>query len=98
MAKAKTSFKFSDSVLNNLAFLAFLGLLATIYIANAHYADRNVRQIQVLNKEVREMRWHYMSLQSENMFNSLRSEVESRVKDDGLRLSRGKPMKVVIAD
>ncbi len=97
MAK-KANFKFSDSVLNNLAFLAFLGLLATIYIANAHYADRNVRQIQVLNKEVREMRWHYMSLQSENMFNSLRSEVESRVKDDGLRLSRGKPMKVVIAD
>ena len=85
-------------MLNNLAFIAFLGFLATIYIANTHYADRNIRNIQVLNKEVREMRWHYMSLQSENMFNSLRSEVESRVKDEGLRLSRGKLMKVAISD
>lgn len=75
----------SDVILKNLPFIAFLGALATIYIANAHYAERNVRKIQALQKEIKELRWRYMSLESDNMFNAKRSEIMKNVRKDGFQ-------------
>ncbi|WP_020567842.1 FtsL-like putative cell division protein [Neolewinella persica] len=86
----------SAFILENLGFLVFLGGLALLYIANAHYAEYNVRRIQVLEDEIKEQRWLYMSLQSENMYNGLRSEVVEDVRDNGLRMHRGKPKKLAV--
>ena len=86
----------SEWILKNLLFVLFLGFLATIYIANTHYAERNVREIQILQKEIKELRWNYMSLQSENMFNSKRSEVAKSMKEEGIRPQRTKPKKIVV--
>lgn len=91
MQFADFEFMTSDFILRNLAFLLFLGFLATIYIANAHYAERNVRRIQLMQKELKEYRWYYMSLEAENMFNSRRSEVLTRVREQGLRPFEGEP-------
>jgi hypothetical protein len=92
------SFQLSGFILTNLGYFLFLGFLAILYIGNAHLAERNIRQIQEKQREIREMRWSFMSLQSENMFNSLRSEVVDRAKDDGLQLYRGEPIKIVVRD
>lgn len=81
----------SELILKHLPFILFLGLLATFYIANAHYAERNVRLIQEMQKDLKELRWFYMSLQSENMYNSMQSEVAEKVRDDGLRQNRKDP-------
>jgi hypothetical protein len=86
----------SRFILENLGFLVFLGGLALLYIANAHYAEYNVRRIQVLEDEIKEKRWLYMSLQSDNMYNGLRSEVVEDVRENGLRMHRGKPKKLVV--
>lgn len=83
-------------VLSNISYLAFLGGLALLYIGNAHFAEYNVRRIQTLERDIREQRWLYMSLQSENMYRGLRSEVIEQVRDNGLRLHRGKPKKIVV--
>jgi len=88
----------SKLVMNNLAFVFFLGFLAMVYIANAHLAERNVRNIQTMRKELKEMRWYYMSLQSENMYNAKRSEVARRVKDAGLRIQRQAPKRIIIKE
>lgn len=90
------SFVTSEWVLKNVPFVLFLGFLATIYIANAHYAERNVRKIQIIQKDLKEMRWNYMSLQSENMYKSKRSEVIESVKPDGLRPIYSKPKKIIV--
>ncbi|MEZ4984791.1 MAG: FtsL-like putative cell division protein [Saprospiraceae bacterium] len=90
------SFQLSGFILKNLGFFLFLGFLAILYIGNAHLAERNVRRVQELQREIRELRWSYKSLQSENMYNSLRSEVADRVADNGLRLHRGEPIKIVV--
>ena len=94
-----TDFNFltSEVILKNLPFIAFLGFLAMVYIANARFAERNVRQIQVLKKELKEMRWLYMSLQAENMYNSMQSEVAESVKELGLGENRKKP-KIIKVD
>ena len=86
----------AELILRNLVFIAFLGFLAVIYIANSHLAERNVRTIQMLEKDIKELRWYYMSLESENMYNSLRSEIADKVKGDGLRLQRGKRKKIIV--
>ena len=86
----------SDLILNNLIFVLFLGFLAIIYIANAHYAERNVREIQLMQKEIKEMRWYYMSLQAENMYKSKHSEMRESVKDLGLKPQNGRPKRIVV--
>lgn len=97
-AKRSTGMGFNPSgfILENLGFLAFLGVLALLYIGNAHYAEYNVRRIQTLENDIKEKRWLYMSLQSENMYNGLRSEVVEDVRDNGLRMHRGKPKKLLV--
>ena len=86
----------SDLILNNLIFVLFLGFLAIIYIANAHYAERNVREIQLMQKEIKEMRWYYMSLQAENMYKSKHSEMRESVKELGLKPQTGRPKRIVV--
>ena len=92
--KRATAISVPALILDNLGFLSFLGVLALLYIGNAHYAEYNVRRIQELEGDIKEKRWLYMSLQSENMYNGLRSEVVDQVRPAGLRLHRGKPKKI----
>lgn len=86
----------SDIVLKNLVFVMFLGFLAFVYIASAHLAERNVRAIQTLQKELKELRWYYRSLEAENMYNSQQSKVAERVRADGLYPQRGQLKKIVV--
>lgn len=86
----------SDFILKNLPFVLFLGFLAVIYIANVHFAQRNVRQIQLLKRELKDLRWEYMSLESDNMVNSKRSEVARDVKDQGLYVNKKRPKVIVL--
>jgi hypothetical protein len=80
----------------NLFFVLFIGFILVLYIANAHLAERNVREIQLLRNELKEMRWYYMSLQAENMYNAKRSEVAERVKDTGLRVHTDKMNRIQV--
>lgn len=90
---AKNSFQGASSlssasaklVLGNFPFVLFLGFLATIYIANSHYAEGQVRDIQTLKREVRELERKYNSLQAELMSESRHSRVARRVKELGLK-------------
>jgi len=67
-------------VLKNLPFIYFAGVLALIYIANAHSAEKKVREIHRLREEVKELRWHYMSFKSEFLFSSSPTQLVNDVK------------------
>lgn len=106
MAKKKKSFKERTAfgsisakwVLSNLPFVLFLGLLTTVYIANRHYSEKNVREIQALQDEVERLRWYYLSLKSEYMFESKQSEVSKKVAGKGLSNSGDHPVKILIEE
>jgi len=83
-------------ILKNFPFVLFLGFLATIYIANAHYSEKKIRQIQKLQTELKDMRWSYMSLKSEAMYKSKQSEVTKSVESLNLKISGKKPKKIVV--
>jgi len=76
-------------VLKNLPFVLFLSFLTVVYIANAHYAEKQVRRIQTLQKEVKELKRQYNSLKSEIMFESRLSEIGGAVDGLGLHKSMG---------
>lgn len=88
----------SDLILKNLSFVLFLGFLAVIYIANSRFSEKNVRQIQHLQRELRELRWQYMTLESENMYNSRQSELAEQLKDDNFEAFGTQPKRIVVQD
>lgn len=106
MAKQKLSignfFEFGNMsaslVLKNLPFVLFLVFLTVVYIANAHFAEKQVRQIQSLQKEVKELKRQYNSLKSEIMFESRLAEIEEEVKGIGLQKQAGRVKKILVED
>lgn len=81
-------------VYKNLPFVYFLAFLGIIYIWNVHYAERNIRQIQSLKKELKESRWKYMSIKSEVMFLSMPSQIEKGVAGAGIGFDEEKPKRI----
>lgn len=83
-------------LVGNLPFIVFLAFLAAIYIANTHYAEKKVREIQTLQKDLKQERWRYMSLKSQLMYESKQIKVATRAKELGLRELEEHPKKIVI--
>ncbi len=86
----------SNLILKNLPFVLFLGFLTMIYIANVHYAERNVREIERLQNQIKELRWEYMSIKSELMFNTKQTEVSKKVRDLDISRLNNKPKKIIV--
>ncbi|ACU05526.1 MULTISPECIES: FtsL-like putative cell division protein [Pedobacter] len=79
-----------------LPFLIFLSVLCMLYIANSHTAVKNVRNIDKLNKEVKELSWEYKSLKADLMFKSKLTEVAKKVDTLGIKELTEPPKKIVI--
>jgi hypothetical protein len=83
-----------------LPFVLFLALLGMVYIANMHMAEKNVRDIDKLTKEVQELSWDYKSTKAELAFKSTQSVVTKQVDSLGLDLkeSLAPPQKIVVKE
>ncbi len=86
----------SSAFVGYIPFIAFVGLLAILYIANRHYAERTVRQIDHLGREVKEMNWDYKSLSADLMKLTTQSEIAKRVDTMGLKERTAPPKKIVV--
>lgn len=87
----------AELVFKNLPFVLFLCFIAMVYIANAHYSEKKVREIQKMQSDLKQQRWQYMSLKSELMFESKRSEIINALEPIGLKTSQNKPNKIVVS-
>ncbi len=86
----------SMSFVGYVPFLAFIGFLAIIYIANRHYAERTVRQIDRLGREVKEMGWDYKSISAEMMKLTTQTEIAKRADSIGLKERTEPPKKITL--
>ena len=80
-----------------LPFLVFLSLLTMLYIANSHMAVKNIRDIDKLNKEVKELSWEYKSLKADLMFKSKLTEVAKKVDTLGIKELTEPPKKIIVS-
>ena len=94
----KTDFNNRIFLVTNLRYVLFVSAIALFYIANTHYAERNMREINTLQKELRELESQYMTSKSELMYKSKLTEVAKLVKPYGLRELTKPPRKIVIGD
>lgn len=72
-------------IVKNIPFFLFLAVLAVIYIYNGHSADKTVRQMTRVNRELKELQYEYKTLKSEVMFRSKQSELARAVEPFGLK-------------
>ncbi|MDA9555063.1 FtsL-like putative cell division protein [Pelobium sp.] len=93
-AKGAVSKETATEALPFVIFLAFLGM---IYIGNRHSAENNIRKIDKLGKEVKELSWDFKTLKADLMFKSKQTEVIKRVDSLlGLKVSVKPPIKLKV--
>lgn len=83
-----------ETATDMLPYLIFLCVLGMIYIANSHMAVKNIRDIDRLGKEVKELSWEYKSLKADLMFKSKMTEVAKKVDTLGLKELIEPPKKI----
>src|SRR5262245_40681660 len=85
-----------ETIIRHLPFVFFLASISILYIANTHYAEENIREINNIEKKLNDLRWEYMSTQYELEYMRKQSEVAKRVAPLGLNELQGPPKKIVV--
>src|SRR5687767_9241230 len=81
-----------QSIVKQVPFFLFLAALAVVYIFNGHYADKTIRKINNLSKEVKELKYEYIAVKSKVMYQSKQSELVKVVEPLGLKELTGSPV------
>lgn len=86
----------TDWVFENFRFLLFIGFLMVLYIANAHFAEKGVREIQRTENEIKQLKWEYITIKSQTMFKSMQSQIDTSLERTGLDLEPEGPKVIVV--
>lgn len=96
-AKLFNMFELTDEqIIKQIPYIFFLTLLAIIYIANTYYSEKTIREIDVVNNEIKELRSEYISSKSELMFKSKQSEVVKSAAMLEIKESTVPPKKIIL--
>jgi hypothetical protein len=79
-------------IIRNLPFFVYLSLLALLYIANGHYADNTVREINLTKKLLKEQEYEYKMLNGKLMFQNRQTEIAKSVASIGLKETVDQPI------
>jgi hypothetical protein len=79
-----------------MPFVIFWAMLGMVYIANRHFAEKTIREIDKLSKEVKELSWDFKTLKADLMLKSTQTEVAKQVDTLGLHEPVEPPKKIVI--
>lgn len=88
------------SVVQQLPYILFLVILGIFYISSGYRSEQIYRDLIVLKKELKELRFEYINTASDLMYMSKQSEVISRVNKSnlGLKESLEPPVKIIIRE
>jgi hypothetical protein len=84
----------AEAATNALPFIFFLAFLGMIYIGNRHLAEKNIRDIDKISKEVKELSWDYKAAKAELAYKSTLTEVAKRADTLGVKESIQPPQKI----
>jgi hypothetical protein len=76
-------------------YLLLLFLLAMIKIWSNHSADTQMKQINKLGQDLKEMRWEYLTTSADLMNRSKQSEVVKQIEGSGLKEISSPPYKIL---
>ena len=81
-------------IVKNIGFFLFLSVLAVLYIANGHMADKTIRRINTINNDLKELQFKYKTLKSELMYKTEESQIVQLVEPMGLKISKDMPERI----
>ena len=84
----------AETATKALPFILFLALLGMIYIANRNLAENNIRDIDKIGKEVKELSYDFKTTKAELAFKSMLTEVAKRADTLGIKESLQPPQKL----
>jgi hypothetical protein len=76
-----------EKALSLLPYFLFLAFLGVLYIANRHNAEAKTIRWTEGEKEVKELKWEYIGLQSQWMLATKQSQVALSARNLGLKES-----------
>ena len=88
----------SEQATKVLPFILFIVALGMLYIANRHLAEKNIRDIDKISKQVKELSYDYKSNKAELAFRSTLTEVSKRADTLGIKESGQPPVKITVED
>lgn len=86
--------KIAEGTFRLFPFVLFISFLAFIYIANNYYAERKVRNINRLHKELKEIKYEHISTKSKLMQLSKQSQIAKKIELTGIKEST-EPVKII---
>lgn len=84
----------SEWAIKQAPFFFFLFILALIYIGNNYVAQSKVKKIDSISKELKDLRDEHISIKSDLMYFTKRSELASRLKSRGIKEATEPPFKI----
>ncbi|MBW7951165.1 MAG: hypothetical protein LC134_03060 [Chitinophagales bacterium] len=81
----------SQWITSNMNFFLFLSFMAIIYIANGHWADKTIRNIDKTKRELRDLQFEYKTVKAELMHKTEESQILKVAEPLGLKISNEVP-------
>ncbi|MBD1387641.1 hypothetical protein IDJ75_20315 [Mucilaginibacter rigui] len=88
----------TDAATSALPFIFYVAFLGMLYIGNRHLSENNIRDIDKISKEVKELSWEYKSSKADLAFKSTLTEVAKRVDTLGIKEANQPPQKITVKE
>lgn len=95
LKKSRKKLFYNRIVVNNIPFYLFASMLAVIYIANGHFADKTIREINDSAKHLKEMEYEFKTVKRDVIFRSKESELAKAVEPLGLKELTVPPVRLI---
>ncbi len=90
------SYLTSKALTRNTPYILFLTLLAFLYVANSFYAQSKAHDIERITRELKDLRDEHISIKSDLMYRTKKSEVASQLRYRGIKEATKPPFKIFI--
>ena len=84
----------NQTVLRNLPFLVFLGILAMFYIGNTYYTEKTFKEIEKIKNELKELRYQSITAKSRMLDVGKQTEIAKKVERMGIKGTTTSPYKI----
>jgi hypothetical protein len=88
----------TDDATRALPFILYVAFLGMLYIGNRHLSENNLRDIDKIGKEVKELSWEYKSTKADLAYKSTLTEVAKRVDTLGIKEPAQPPQKITVKE
>lgn len=88
----------SETATRALPFILYVAFLLMLYIGNRNLAEKNIRLIDKITKEVNELSWDYKSTKADLAYKSTLSAVAARVDTLGIKEPMQPPQKIEVKE